>query len=140
MGKSCNIKDCLCDEEAKAALNAAFVLCVGHGFHDKCSTKSRNKATLVTRDRLNQYIVSILNNSNKPTTAVCLLVKKEKYAVCQSIVTKINKELGTSTADPNNTNVASILDPPGGGDGVGVMLPRAARSQNKKHPCWQQQK
>ena len=80
---SSNIKDYLCDEEAtKEALNAAFVLCVGHGFHDKCSTKSQNKATLVARNRLNQYIVSILNNSKIPTTAVSFLVKKEKYAVC----------------------------------------------------------
>ena len=126
---------------AKEALNAAFVLCAPtHGIHSRCGTQSRHKATLVACPRLNQYIVSILNNAKKPTTAVTLLVGEENYVVCRFIIRKINKELGTSTADPNNTNVASILDPPGGGDGVGVMLPRAARSQNKKHPCWQQQK
>ena len=126
---------------AKEALNASFVLCAPtHGIHSRCGTQSRHKATLVACPRLNQYIVSILNNAKKPTTAVTLLVGEENYVVCRFIIRKINKELGTSTADPNNTNVASILDPPGGGDGVGVMLPRAARSQNKKHPCWQQQK
>ena len=82
MGKSGNIKDCLCDEHAKEVLNAAFVLCAGHGFHGRCSTKYRHKATLVTRDRLNLYIVSILNKSKIPTTAASLLVKKGKYAVC----------------------------------------------------------
>ena len=99
------VAECVCDTRAKEALNAAFVLCAPtHGIHGSCSTKSRHKSTLVTRDRLNQYIVSILNNSEKPTTALSLLVEKEKYAVCRSILRKINKELGTSTADPDNTN------------------------------------
>ena len=74
--------ECVCDERAKEAINAAFVLCPKHGIHGRCSTTSRHKATLVARHRLNQYIVSILNNAKKPTTAVTLLVGEEKYAVC----------------------------------------------------------
>ena len=75
--------ECVCDTRAKKALNAAFCLCSPtHGIHGRCSTGSRNKATLVTRDRLNQYIVSILNNSKIPTTAVSLLVGEEEYPVC----------------------------------------------------------
>ena len=75
--------ECVCDTRAKETLNAAFVLCgPTHGIHGRCSTKSRHKATLVSRPRLNQFIVSILNKAKKPPTAVTLLVGEEEYPVC----------------------------------------------------------
>ena len=102
--------ECVCDTRAKKALNAAFCLCSPtHKIQGRCSNGSRNKATLVTRDRLNQYIVSILNNSKIPTPAVSLLVGEEEYPVCRFIVRKINKELGTSTAQEAAANTNATV-------------------------------
>ena len=79
MGWCDNTQDCFCDQRAKKALNAAFVLCSPkHEIHGKCCTKSRHKSTKVTCGWHNQFIVSILNNSKVPMTAVLLFFVEEE--------------------------------------------------------------
>ena len=123
MGGGRSALECSCDARAKKTLNVAFALCKPHHLiHKKCNTTSRHKAKLVTGERLNQYIVTILNNSEKPTTAVSLLVEEEKYAICKSILTKIDKVLGKMTV----ATLAVPASDPGTGDTSAASLAASA--------------